>query len=93
MKDKIHPKLQKVKFVCSCGESGDYVCEAFSTMVESTMKVDVCSYCHPFYTGKQRIVDSGGRVEKFMKKQKVAQDAKEKKATKGKKEEKVEEKK
>ena len=90
MKDTIHPKLQKVKFVCSCGESGDFVCEAYSTMAEATMKVDVCSYCHPFYTGKQRIVDTGGRVEKFKKKQQAATDAKAKKAPK-KKEEKEEE--
>jgi large subunit ribosomal protein L31 len=65
-----------VKYVCSCGESGDYVCEAFSTTKEDTMKVEVCSYCHPFYTGKQRIVDTGGRVEKFRKKMQAAEEKK-----------------
>lgn len=74
MKAEIHPALKKVKFVCSCGESGDYVCEAYSTIAKDIVKVEVCSYCHPFYTGKQRIVDTGGRVEKFMKKKKAAEE-------------------
>lgn len=74
MKAEIHPTLKKVKFVCSCGESGDYVCEAYSTIAKDIVKVEVCSYCHPFYTGKQRIVDAGGRVEKFMKKKKAAEE-------------------
>ena len=89
MKEKIHPAIKKVKFVCSCGESGGLVCEAYSTTTKEEIKVEVCSYCHPFYTGKQRIVDTGGRVEKFLKKQKVAQEKKAK-TTKKKKEEDIE---
>lgn len=85
MKANIHPPLKKIKFVCSCKESGDYVCEAYSTISKNIVKVEVCSYCHPFYTGKQRIVDSGGRVEKFMKKKKAAQEAQDKKTERKKK--------
>jgi large subunit ribosomal protein L31 len=63
MKEGIHPEYQDVKVVCSCGNS-------FST--RSTLKdelhVEVCSACHPFYTGKQKILDTGGRVDKFRRK-------------------------
>ena len=59
MKKGIHPKYATIKVTCSCGNS-------FET--KSTGKdvhLDVCSACHPFYTGKQKIVDTAGRVEKF----------------------------
>lgn len=63
MKEGIHPEYQDVKVVCSCGNS-------FNT--RSTLKdelhVEVCSACHPFYTGKQKIMDTGGRVDKFRRK-------------------------
>lgn len=62
MKEKIHPEYKEAKVVCACGES-------FTTRsTKSLIKVDICSKCHPFYTGKQKIVDTEGRVEKFMKK-------------------------
>ena len=63
MKANIHPEYNEIQVSCSCGA-------AFST--HSTMKknlhVEVCSLCHPFYTGKQKIVDTAGRVEKFNQK-------------------------
>ncbi len=62
MKEGIHPNYKDAKVSCACGE-------AFTT--KSTMdniKIDICSKCHPFFTGKQKIVDAEGRVEKFKKK-------------------------
>ena len=63
MKDKIHPKVHQARVHCgSCGTEF----EVGSTREE--LRVDVCSNCHPFYTGKQKIVDTAGRVEKFRQK-------------------------
>lgn len=62
MKKKIHPKYQQIKANCSCGNS----IKIFSTM-SMNINLDICSKCHPFYTGKQRIVDTSGRIEKFNK--------------------------
>ena len=70
MKDGIHPKYVDSKVFCSCGET---------FMTRSTLpeiKVEVCAACHPFYTGKQKLVDSGGRVERFNKKYRRAEKAK-----------------
>lgn len=62
MKNDIHPKYQEVTVHCVCGET-------FTTgSTKKELKVEICSKCHPFYTGKQRLVDTGGRVEKFKKK-------------------------
>lgn len=61
MKNGIHPKYQDTKIICACGE----VIETRSTKPE--IRVEVCSKCHPFYTGKQKLVDSGGRVDRFNK--------------------------
>jgi len=64
MKDKIHPKYTKVKVICtSCGAEF----ETGSTLGKD-IRVDTCSNCHPFYTGKQRIGSVAGRAETFMKK-------------------------
>jgi large subunit ribosomal protein L31 len=60
MKPDIHPEYQPMKATCSCGN----VIETFSTLGKD-IHLDVCSQCHPFYTGRQKIVDSGGRVERF----------------------------
>lgn len=61
MKEGIHPQYHKVKVHCACGESF----ETGSTKKE--IRVEICSKCHPMFTGKQRIMDSGGQVEKFKK--------------------------
>ena len=61
MKEKIHPKYGTCVVRCVCGETF----ETGSTKKE--LKVDICSKCHPFYTGKQKLVDTGGRVDRFKK--------------------------
>jgi large subunit ribosomal protein L31 len=66
MKDKIHPQYKEATIICACGE----VIHSRST--KANIRVDICSKCHPFFTGKQKFVDSAGRVEKFMKKYKKA---------------------
>nr|WP_136250521.1 50S ribosomal protein L31 [Ningiella ruwaisensis] len=62
MKDGIHPKYNEIKATCSCGN----VMNIRSTL-DKDIFLDVCSSCHPFYTGKQRNVDTGGRVDRFKK--------------------------
>ncbi len=62
MKPDIHPEYVESKVTCSCGETFT----TRSTLPE--IKVEICSVCHPFYTGKQRLVDTGGRVERFNRK-------------------------
>ena len=62
MKDNIHPNYQPTTIRCACGN----VIETGST--KKDIKVEVCSKCHPFYTGTQKMVDSGGRVSRFNKK-------------------------
>ncbi len=61
MKADIHPNYNNVNVVCSCGNSF----ETRSTIGKEELQLDVCSSCHPFYTGKQKIMDTAGRVEKF----------------------------
>jgi len=61
VKESIHPNYQKCKVTCACGE-------VFETgSVEKEIRIEICSKCHPFYTGKQKLVDTGGRVDKFNK--------------------------
>lgn len=62
MKEGIHPNYQPTVIKCACGE----VIETSSTRQD--IHVEICSKCHPFFTGKQKLVDTGGRVEKFRKK-------------------------
>jgi large subunit ribosomal protein L31 len=63
MKPKIHPDYHTITVTCSCGNTW----ETRSTLGRD-LHVEVCSLCHPFYTGKQKIVDTAGRVEKFRQK-------------------------
>ena len=63
MKPEIHPDYHEVKVVCACGET--FI--TGSTKKTDTIKVDICSKCHPYFTGKQKLVDTGGRVDKFNK--------------------------
>jgi large subunit ribosomal protein L31 len=62
MKSDIHPKYSEIKVICSCGNTFN----TRSTLGQE-LHVEVCSACHPFFTGQQKIVDSGGRVDKFRK--------------------------
>jgi large subunit ribosomal protein L31 len=62
MKEGIHPRYDAAKIVCACGN----VIETRSTV--PTIHVEICSACHPFFTGKQKLVDTAGRVERFNRK-------------------------
>ncbi len=63
MKPKIHPEYTTITVTCSCGHNWD----TRSTLGRD-LQVEVCSQCHPFYTGKQKMLDTAGRVEKFRQK-------------------------
>ncbi len=63
MKPDIHPAYHEIKVTCSCGNTF----ETRSTYGKDELHIEVCSQCHPFYTGKQKILDSAGQVEKFRK--------------------------
>lgn len=64
MKAAIHPEYKEIAVTCSCGNKFT----TRSTMGKPTLHVEVCSECHPFYTGTQKIVDTAGRIEKFRSK-------------------------
>lgn len=66
MKEKIHPKYyENAKVTCSCGNS-------FTTgSTKPTLRVEVCSRCHPFFTGEKRIMDTAGRLERFKRRYKL----------------------
>jgi large subunit ribosomal protein L31 len=64
MKKGIHPKYHDVMVVCACGNSF----KTRSTYKSDLLHLEICSNCHPFFTGKQRLVDSAGRVERFQRK-------------------------
>jgi len=62
MKKNLHPKYSEAIVKCACGQT-------FTTgSTKKNLHVEICSKCHPFFTGKQKLVDTGGRIEKFMKK-------------------------
>lgn len=79
MKAKIHPDFHKLNVTCACGTTF----ESYSTAKE--LKVEICSGCHPFFTGQQRLLDTAGRIERFQAKidaqKKVAAEAAEKAKT------------
>lgn len=62
MKPDIHPEYHKINAVCACGNEFEL------GSVSEEMKVEICSACHPFFTGKQKLIDTAGRIEKFKKK-------------------------
>jgi len=61
MQDKIHPESKMTQFICACGNKFS----ALSTLKETDHHVEICSACHPFFTGKEKLIDSAGRIEKF----------------------------
>ena len=69
MKTEIHPDYVMSNVRCSCGS------EFVTRSTKPDMHVEVCSECHPFYTGKQKLMDSGGRVERFQRRRAKAQQA------------------
>jgi large subunit ribosomal protein L31 len=62
MKPEIHPNYQVAKVTCACGN------EFETGSVKAELRVEICSACHPFFTGKQKFADAGGRVDRFKKK-------------------------
>jgi large subunit ribosomal protein L31 len=62
MRTGIHPKYQQIKVTCSCGATW-----TTGSTTTGDLKLDICSNCHPFYTGTQRLIDTAGRVDKFRK--------------------------
>jgi len=66
MKADIHPAYQEIEVTCSCGNTFKT-----RTTLDHDLHIEVCSKCHPFYTGQQRIVDTGGRVDKFRRRFKL----------------------
>lgn len=63
MKEGIHPEYHDVTVVCACGNTF----QTGTTKNVSELRVEICSKCHPYFTGKQKLVDTGGRVDKFKK--------------------------
>ena len=61
MKQSIHPDYKKCVVTCACGETFE------TASLTKELRVEICSNCHPFFTGKQKLIDSGGRVDKFNK--------------------------
>ena len=61
MKDKIHPTYVQARVHCTCGN------EFTTRSTREELRVEVCSNCHPFYTGRQKLMDTGGRVERFQR--------------------------
>ena len=61
MKRDIHPKYQRLTVVCACGNSWE------TRSTSPSIHVEICSKCHPFYTGKQKLIDTAGRVERFQR--------------------------
>ena len=62
MKPEIHPKYQSVNVHCACGEGWT------TASTKKELRVEICSKCHPFFTGKQKLVDTAGRIDRFQKK-------------------------
>jgi large subunit ribosomal protein L31 len=62
MKEKIHPAYHEVKVSCACGNT------FMTRSTKKELKVEICSNCHPFFTGKQKFLDTAGRIEKFKNK-------------------------
>ena len=62
MKTEIHPQYQQVNVHCACGETWT------TGSTKKELRVEICSKCHPFFTGKQKLVDSAGRIDRFQRK-------------------------
>jgi len=69
MKKEIHPRYAMAKVHCACGN------EFLTRSTVGDLRIDICSNCHPFFTGRQKLIDTAGRVDKFMKKYKLEKKA------------------
>lgn len=63
MKASIHPEYKEIKVVCSCGNT--FTTRSTLGAQKEVLNLEICSACHPFYTGQQKVMDTGGRVDKF----------------------------
>ena len=72
MKSAIHPNYHPVTVVCACG----YTFKTRSTYKSDVLHLEICSHCHPFFTGKQKLLDTAGRIERFRRKYAKAEPAK-----------------
>ena len=70
MKEGIHPNYKRTTIKCACGA------EIETSSTKENIRVEICSNCHPFFTGKQKLVDTGGRVDRFKKKFNIQEDRK-----------------
>jgi len=70
MKEKIHPKYNAVTVTCACGNKFE------TRSTKSDVRLELCSACHPFFTGKQKLVDTAGRIERFQKRYGLDKDGK-----------------
>lgn len=70
MRENIHPKFQEVEVVCACGT------KFMAGTTSDKLRVEICSNCHPFFTGKQKFVDTAGRVDRFKKKLEMSESKK-----------------
>ncbi len=61
MKEKIHPEYHEAKIICACGNT------VITRSTKKEIRLEICSNCHPYYTGKQKLIDTAGMVEKFRK--------------------------
>lgn len=68
MKEGIHPKYEEVTVSCACGT------KFVTRSTKSELKLEICSQCHPFFTGKHKLIDTAGRIEKFNKKYKKVEE-------------------
>ncbi len=68
MKADIHPEYNEIEVTCACGNS------FWTRSTQGELRLEICSACHPFFTGKQKLVDSAGRVEKFQRKYGLGKD-------------------
>ena len=71
MKENIHPEYNKITVECTCGNSF-----TIGSTLKDNLHLEVCSECHPFYTGKQKIIDTAGRVDSFNRRFGIAKEAK-----------------
>ncbi|TKJ41898.1 50S ribosomal protein L31 [candidate division LCP-89 bacterium B3_LCP] len=67
MRKEIHPKYTTATISCACGN------EFITRSTVGDMKIDICAQCHPFFTGRQKLIDTAGRVDKFLRKYKIQQ--------------------
>jgi large subunit ribosomal protein L31 len=80
MQDNIHPKYHEVTFSCTCGHQFKVNSTITHTQEDGVYHIDICSHCHPFFTGQQKMIDTAGRIERFKERYRKKPDNKKKAA-------------